>query len=88
MRLLRGVTIADPPLFERGKGDPPTFQPGDVVEVSRVLAQELVGNAKAEFVSGTLVEPAPYEAEFDVVTADAAPPETAMKAPARRRKAG
>lgn len=63
VRILRGVTIADKPVFDREKGgDPPTFKYGDVVEVERVLAQELVGNGRAEFVSGdALVELAPYE---------------------------
>lgn len=61
VRITRGTTIADPPVFEPGTGDPPTFEIGDVVEVERALAQQLVGNNKAEFYSGTLIEPAPYE---------------------------
>lgn len=53
VRILRGVTIADKPVFDREKGgDPPTFKNGDVVEVERVLAQELVGSQRAEYVSG------------------------------------
>lgn len=53
VRIIRGTTIADKPVFDREKGgDPPTFAPGDVVEVDRTLAQLLVGNSKAEYVSG------------------------------------
>lgn len=86
VRLLRGVTIADPPVFKRGTGDPPTFAPGDVVEVERVLAQELVGNNKAEYVSGdALLELAPYEEEaVSEVKKEAA---TKRKAKSKRRKA-
>jgi len=92
VRLTRGVTIADPPLHEPGEGDPPTFAPGEVVSVKRALAQQMVGSGKAEYVSGTLVEPAPYEAEeadeddAEVVTAEALPTETAMKSPPRGRR--
>lgn len=53
VRILRGVTIADKPVFDREKGgDPPTFANGDVIEVERALAQELVGSQRAEYVSG------------------------------------
>jgi len=91
VRITRGTTIGDPPVFERGTGDPPTFQPGDVVEVDRVLAQLLVGNNKAEYISGdALIEPASYEKkeepEEEAVTATAEPPETEMRQPARRRR--
>jgi hypothetical protein len=46
--LKRGMTIADPPVFEPGSGDPPTFTVGDVVEIEEVLAEVLIGNNSAE----------------------------------------
>jgi hypothetical protein len=88
VRILRGITIADPPVFKRGTGDPPTFVHGDVVEVDRALAQELVGSGRAEYFSGEpLIELAPYEERpEEVVTASVEPPESEMRPPARRRR--
>lgn len=82
IRILRGTTIGELPVFEPGTGDPPTFAYGDIVEVSRTLAQLLVGNGKAEFYSGEpVVEPAAYEVETATVEAV----ETAEAPRARRR---
>lgn len=86
IRILRGTTIGDPPVFTPGEGDPPTFAPGDIVEVDRALAQQLIGNNKAEYVSGDdLIEKAPYEEEaVSEVKKEAA---TKRKAKSKRRKA-
>jgi hypothetical protein len=82
IRILRGTTIAEQPVFEPGTGDPPTFAHGDIVEVDRALAQQLVGSGKAEFYSGEpLNEPAPYE------TAALEPSENALKPLRRMNKA-
>ena len=89
VRILRPTTINQEP----GKGDPPTYAPGDVVELKgpneRALAQELVGMAKAEYVSGDPVnEPAPSDRDIPAVTtASLEPPETTAKPKAKARTA-
>lgn len=84
IRILRGITIAEPPHHKAGEGEPPTFGLGDVVEVSRALGQELIGNSKAE-----LVEPDEPEgkAEAPVEGATAEPPENAAEKAVSHRKA-
>ena len=79
LRIKRAVTIGDPPVFTPGSGDPPTFAPGDVVEVELALAEYLVGIGKAERAE---------EAEAEVETATAEPPEAAVEPPVTRRRAG
>jgi hypothetical protein len=86
IRLLRGITIAEAPHHTPGKGEPPTFAAGDVVEVSRVLGQELIGNGKAVLVGKEA--PAEPEVEPEVETATATPPEAAVETKAAARKAG
>lgn len=89
IRVTRGITIADRHLWEPGNGHPPTFAIGDVVDVTRVTAQQLVGMGKAELVSGVLVEPPAYEQdapEIEVAAVEA--PEAAVSARPKRRKAG
>jgi hypothetical protein len=81
--LIRGVTIADPKVYDREKGgDPPTFAPGAVIDIDPRLAQELVGSGKARYQR----EPKPDEAV--VTTATVAATETTAEPRTFGRKAG
>jgi hypothetical protein len=59
--------------------------PGDVVEVDQALAQQLVGNGRAEHVKGKLYEAMPEEEEEPKIeAATVEPAETAAAEPQRR----
>lgn len=85
--LLRGVTIAEPPVWDPSSGDdPPTFAAGDVVQVPIPLAQAMVGNGRARFFDEKAAEAAGVEGP--VTTASlAAPEDTADKARGVRKAA-
>lgn len=72
-------------LHEPGKGQPPTFAPGDVVEVTRLTAQQLIGMGKAEYYAGpAVIEPAAYEPQIE--TAEVEPPESAVTRRGKRAR--
>jgi hypothetical protein len=82
IRLIRGVTIAEEPPWDRKKSAlPPTFAPGDVVDVARNLAHELVGNGKARFLKEAVLEAEPV-----VETASIEPPARMMTPAPKARK--
>jgi len=56
--------------------------PGDEVEVSQELAQQLVGNGRAEHVKGPIYEYEPEE-EPEIEAATVEPAETATASPQR-----
>jgi hypothetical protein len=83
VELLAAMTLAEEGLWDREKHpDPPTFAPGDVVDIDPNLAQTLVGAGRAKYVGKDA------EAEAPVTTADVAPAEDASaSAPTRRTTA-
>lgn len=91
VRMLRGKTLTDEHLWDRAKSDqPPTYGIGDIVKVTRLTAQQLVGSLAAEYYSGPpVVEPAEYEEQpEEPETAAVEAPEAAVMPRGRPRKAG
>jgi len=73
-----------------GMGNDGVVGPGDELDVTQALAQELVGNGRAEYIKGKLYESTPDEPEEKVEVAAVEPPEKATATvqrsePARRK---